>query len=222
MKAKNTIVASILNNTLSLTFSDGNDLHLDYTTLAPEIVKQAVLHGLKQKLVDAAAISAKDGKYATVAQKYAAVKEVFDRLTGANGRPATWNKGRAESDGPSNARGLLVRALAELKNKPTDKIDEWLETLSKEQVTALRNNSQVAAKIAELKSRGSSMDSDELLSQLDMPEGDDADNGTDDDSNDDIDAPTDEAAPAPAPVADDEPVAKPKGRGRSKKTVDVE
>lgn len=166
-KAQNTIVASIFNTTLSLTFSDGNDLHLDYTTLAPEIVKQAVLHGLKQKLVDAAAIGAKDGKYATVAQKYAAVKEVYDRLTGANGQPASWNKVRGNGDTPSSARGLLVRALMELRNKDEATVDRYLDTLSKEQLSALRNNSQVAAKIAELKSRGAAIDSDELLAGLD-------------------------------------------------------
>lgn len=211
MKAKNTIVASTLNNTLSLTFSNGQDLHLDYTTLPTEIIQQAVLHGLKQKLVDAAAIGAKDGKYATVEQKYAAVKEVYDRITGANGKPAAWNKIRGDGEGPSTARDLLVRAIAEVKNKDIAVIDAWVDTLSKEQVTALRNNSAIAAKLAELKSRNASTDSEALLAELDIPELPDGDNeDVDDDDSDDVEP---EVTEAKKPS---------RGRGRSRTAANAD
>jgi hypothetical protein len=55
-----------------------------------------------------------------------------------------------------------------MKNQPVDKIESWLDTKSKEQIAALRNNPEVAPRIAALKAaqRGDSV-SDSLLSELD-------------------------------------------------------
>ena len=75
--------------TLILEFRHGETLRLRPEMLNPEIQRAALLHGLKQKLVDAAAISrdTATGRAATIVTKYDAVREIFDRITGAGGKP---------------------------------------------------------------------------------------------------------------------------------------
>ena len=61
---------------LALTFSNGETLRINVRDLTDDIQLQATLHGLKQKLVDAAAISRnpENGRSATVEDKYNAVR----------------------------------------------------------------------------------------------------------------------------------------------------
>ena len=96
---KKDIEATIENDgTLVLTFRHGEVLRVNPEALAPEIQRTAMLHGLKQKLVDAAAISrdTATGRAATIATKYNAVRVIFDRITGEN---PSWNKPRAGGAG---------------------------------------------------------------------------------------------------------------------------
>ena len=128
---------------------------------------QATLHGLKQKLVDAAAI-ARDtatGRSATSADKEAAVMEVYNRITAENG---TWNKIREA--GATAAGGLLVAALMQMTGKTKPEIIKYLETKTAEQKAALRKNQKVAAIILELQQAAANpnIDSDALLGEL-MP-----------------------------------------------------
>ena len=110
---KKDIEASITDDgSLLLECRHGETLRLHPESLAPEIQRAAMLHGLKQKLVDAAAISRDTvtGRAATLATKYEAVKEIFDRITGAGGEAPSWNKPRA--GGAGGQGGLLARAIA--------------------------------------------------------------------------------------------------------------
>lgn len=160
---KTGITADIYGTILTLTFSDGNELIVDAANLSEDIRGAAIMHGLKQKLVDAAAIprNTDTGRSATLADKYDAIKEVADRITSIGG---TWNKVRG--DGESAGNGLLVRALMQMSGKSRSEMETKLEPMSKEQKAALRNNPKVAAIIAELKAAQSDIDSDELLNEL--------------------------------------------------------
>lgn len=182
------ITADIFQSTLTLTFSNGESLSLNTETLGAEIAKQAMLHGLKQKLVDAAAISRNTdtGRSATIDDKYDAVKEVFDRLTSDN---PTWNKVREA--GAVAGNGLFVRALMQMTGKTKAQIDVFLEKKTKEEKAALRKNPKVAVIMAELSSANDDIDTDDLLSEL----------GIEDEADEtgDTDTPTD----APADVVVD-------------------
>lgn len=158
----------IFDKTLTLNFVTGEELAISLDKLSPEILTQAALHGLKQKLVDAAAI-ARDpttGLSATPEDKYHAVRAVYDRITKADG---TWNairEGEAKAHG-----GMFVRALMELTSKTRDEVMAYIDTLSKEQAAALKKNAKVmdiiqrmereaaAAKVGEI-------DADDLLATL--------------------------------------------------------
>lgn len=154
---------------LVLTFANGETLRLRTNDLAFEIVMQATMHGLKQKLVDAAAISRNPdtGRSATVDDKFAAVKEVYDRLLAGE-----WNK-RREGGAGSGAGGLLFAALVRLYagRKTDDEIRAFLAGKSDAEQAALRASSRVAPIIQAIKDERAAKkglpDADDLLAGLD-------------------------------------------------------
>lgn len=155
---------------LGLRCSNGESLFLNPDTLTDSIRTQALIHGLKQKLVDAAAISRNPdtGKAATPDDKWAAVMEVFNRITGAGGEAPAWNKTR---EGGAGAGGLLMRALCRLyPAKTPDQIREYLDGKTDAEKTALRKNPKVATMIEEIRAetgKAANVDTDELLNELD-------------------------------------------------------
>lgn len=165
-KTQSAITTSVEHTALLLTFADGRQLLLDAGRLSSEIKEAAMMHGLKQKLVDAAAISRDPttGRAATIDTKYEAVREVFDRITGENPQ---WNKTR---EGGGATGGLLLQALVRMyAGKQTkERIVDYLAGLDDKQKAALRKNSRVATIIEEIRAErgGDSADSDELLAEL--------------------------------------------------------
>lgn len=161
------IASDIFKDTLTINFSNGKVIEVDVSKLSPEIQKQAMLHGLKQKLVDAAAIARNTdtGQSATITEKYEAVKEVADRVTGAD---ATWNKVREAGASASGSSSLLARALVEVSGKSRADIDAYLESKSKEEKAALKLSAKIAPVILRLQAAGnkSDVDGDALLADL--------------------------------------------------------
>ena len=152
---------------LVLTFSHGESLTIKPADLSPTIVAQAIMHGLKQKLVDAAAISRnpETGRAASVADKFDAVKEVYDRLLSGE-----WNK-RREGGAGGAAGGLLFRALCRMYagKKDADAIREFLEGKTDAEKAALRKNAKVAAIIEEIRAESTKpgdANADDLLADL--------------------------------------------------------
>ena len=154
-----------LNNEVIATFSNGKSLIVDAAHLSDDIRNQAMLHGIKQKIGDAAAIARNTttGASASIQDKFDAMAEVVERITAADG---TWNKMREGGAGAGNT--LLQKALMELTGKPRDEVAEFLEEKSKEEKAALRNNAKVSAIIARLQAANinKDIDTDELLSEL--------------------------------------------------------
>ena len=177
------------NGTLVLTFRHGEVLRIHPESLAPEIQRMAMLHGLKQKLVDAAAISrdTATGRAATIITKFDAVKEIFDRITGAGGEAPSWNKPRA--GGAGGQGGLLARAIARYKNVPVEAAKAYLDRLTDAQKQALRVAPPIATIINELRAESAKptgIDADALLDGLG---GFDPDNDNDNDNDNDDTAP---------------------------------
>ena len=160
-----TVSADVSGTSLVLTFASGETLTVDHTKLSGAIVDAAILHGLKQKLVDAAAISRNPdtGASATAQDKFDAVKEVYDRITSPDG---TWNKIRGDGTGTGQGTGLLVRALMALFGKNEEDTRALLEACSDDEVKALRGSPKVAAKIAEFKAATSKVDTNALLAKF--------------------------------------------------------
>ena len=150
---------------ITLTFANGQELRIHASQLTPEIGAHALMHGLKQKLVDAAAISrnTETGRPATVEDKYQAVKTVYDRLLAG-----AWN---ATREGGGNAGGLLMQALIRMYagRKTVEDIKAFLAEKTDAEKTALRKNPRVAAIIEDIRAetgKAASIDTDGLLGEL--------------------------------------------------------
>lgn len=159
------ITATIIGNTLALTFANGETLTMRGDTLNSDVQQYAMMHGLKQKLVDAAALSRnpETGRAATIEDKFQAVKAVYDRLLAGQ-----WNATREGGGGGSG--GLLFQALCRLYTiKPPEQIAAFLAGKTDAEKTALRKNPKIAAIIEEIRAeqgKAANIDTDELLSEL--------------------------------------------------------
>lgn len=150
-----TIETVINGDTLTLTFDNGEVLTIGQRQLTPEVEQSALMHGLKQKLVDAAAISRNPdtGRSATTEDKYNAVREVYDRLLAGQ-----WNKQREGGTGAGSG-GLLFRALVRLyPTKTPEQIRAFLEAKSDAEKATLRKLPAVAAIIEQLKAESAKTD----------------------------------------------------------------
>ena len=148
---------------LALTFSNRGTLRINLRDLSDTIILHATLHGLKQKLVDAAALSRNPdtGRSATIDDKYAAVREVYDRLLSGN-----WNKGRGDGSSSGNG-GLLFRALCIMyPNKTPEALRAFLDGKTKSECAALRATPKIAAIIDTLRAPSGDVDTDDLLAEL--------------------------------------------------------
>lgn len=149
---------------LLLQFANGEKLSITASQLQQSIMEYAIFHGLKQKLVDAAAISRnpENGRAATIEDKFAAVKAVYDRLLGGQ-----WNAAR---EGGGQSGGLLFKALCRMyASKEPEQIMQYLSGKTDAEKTALRKNPKVAAIIEEIRAetgKAANIDTDELLGEL--------------------------------------------------------
>jgi hypothetical protein len=147
-------------------FSNGEKFTAHLAHLDVAIYAEAAAHGIAQKIGDATAISRNPdtGASATVADKYAAAKAVYDRITGEQ---PTWN---AIREGGGNEGGLLLRALVEYYagKRTADEVKVWLDARTDAEKTALRKNEKVAAIILRMQTAKAdpSIDSNELLDSM--------------------------------------------------------
>lgn len=153
---------------LVITYGDGTTREIDLTKLSTEILQMAMVHGLRQKLGDAAAIArnTETGASATIADKIAAVQEVADRLVAG-----AWNK--TERSGGAGKTTLLAEALAAMTKKPIEEMVAFLAEKTDEEKKALRANPRVQAEIAKIeaqraaaKAKASGIDTKDLLAGL--------------------------------------------------------
>ena len=165
-KRNATITATIDGNTLTLTFANGETLTMRGDALNSDVQQYAMMHGLKQKLVDAAAISRnpETGRAATVEDKFQAVKTVYDRLLAGQ-----WN---ATREGGGATGGLLLQALCRMYagRKTADELKAFLAEKTDAEKTALRKNPRVAQIIEDIRAeqgKAANIDTDELLGELD-------------------------------------------------------
>lgn len=141
----------------------GKKMAVTLNSLTDELYAYAACHGIKQKCVDAAAMprSTTNGASATVADKWAAVSEVAERLISGQ-----WFAEREGGGGQS----YLLRALCELKPSANpEKVAEWLKTKTKAERDAMELREDVKPLIEKYKAAraDSDYDTDAALAELD-------------------------------------------------------
>lgn len=164
MATKNREINTTINhdNKILRIETEAGDIIIGLSNLSPAMIEHAALHGLKQKICDAAAISRdpETGRSATTETKFRAMHAVYARIMAGE-----WNAKRGEG---TTTGGLLFRALCLLyPTKDADQIREFLAGKSKQEQAALRANPKIAAIIDEIRAESvDGVDSDELLSEL--------------------------------------------------------
>lgn len=150
---------------LLVTFANGDEQTLRVGDLTPEVAAMALCHGLKQKIVDAAAMSrnTETGAPASAEEKRQACLAVIERL-----RAGHWNAERGSGEGAGSG-SLLFRALCiAYPAKTPEQVRGFMSGLDKKQQAALRANPRIAGIIDGLRAKtASDVDSDELLDALD-------------------------------------------------------
>ncbi len=128
---------------------DGHEpIIVNPATLALDIQREAIVHGLKQKLIDAAALERDEhGRPASATDKYNAILAVYNRIT--DEEDPQWN-GRAEGDGTSGA-GLLVRAVAEATGQSVADVADVVKGWDKKTQAAMRADSTIKPIIDRMK-----------------------------------------------------------------------
>ena len=145
----------------------GDTLRVAMSSLDMAIQREAIAHGVKQKVNDAAALPSG----ASVAEKWAEMREVVERITGET---PSWNA--IPVGGTAGPRlGALLEAVCEFKRiAATDtegvaKIRTWLSEKSNEQRAALRVDAKIKPLLDAIEARRAkptAVDSDAMLAEL--------------------------------------------------------
>ncbi|MDE2097556.1 MAG: hypothetical protein KGL39_09945 [Patescibacteria group bacterium] len=147
-------------------------LHID--SVHAENLAYAALHGFKQRISDAAALSRNptNGQPASPENKRAAMQALVDHYESGS---ADWSVKRASGAGRSmpNA-GLILQAIAEVYGMGMDWAKTQVEKLAAKRGVEYRaalklfaQTEKVGAKMAELRAKAGGVDADELLGELD-------------------------------------------------------
>lgn len=166
MENQTKITCNIDFNGQSLTFKQGENMRVvEINKLGEEIQIHGKLHGIKQKIVDATAISRDEmtGKSASPVIKWQALTEMANRL-----ESGIWNVGR---EGGSNVSLLLVRALFDFYQgaKTMDYIKIQLAEKTPQERKALSLNPKISKIIDKLEKeqlKTLDINSDALLDTL--------------------------------------------------------
>lgn len=155
---------------LTWNFSNGEELKLDFGPVWEQFTKlhpigaKAMMHGLKQKVSDAGAMSADSatGKVDPAA-RISKMRRVAEALAAGQ-----WE---LERTGGGATGGMLAKAIAEAFGKDLDVAREFLKGKSEDEKTALRNHKPIAAILARMEAEAaSSIDAEAMLAGLLSPE----------------------------------------------------
>lgn len=129
MKANSTMSVTIDGSRVVFNFGELGELELDSARLTTVVQTMAMIHGLKQKCVDAAALSRDPatGHSATAQEKYNVVAAMIERL-----QSGVWND-------RSDTGGALLNALvAAYPARSRADLAEWLRGRTDKEKRALR------------------------------------------------------------------------------------
>lgn len=141
------VVAGTLTGTALIHFhvKGADSIALDMTKLNADVVKRAAIHGMIQRISDAAAISRdpETGKSATPQEKYDAMAQLIAHYESGT---SEWSRTRSGDGAP---KGVLFRALCIVypKRQP-EEIREWLKGKSKAEKATMRQSKKVRDAIA--------------------------------------------------------------------------
>lgn len=165
VKSNSVITVAMEGRSMRFTVLGAGEAVLDLEALHAAVIQKATLHGLKARIVDAAAIPCDPttGKSASAAQKYTAVLNLVSHY---NSGSTEWSPKRSERIGSDE--GLLATALGELRSDRTqEQIKEFISGLTKPQRLALMATKDIRQVVDRIRAEATQgVDAEELLSGL--------------------------------------------------------
>lgn len=171
-RANWTIAHKVEDTVVKFVVKDAGTLELDIQKIHPNNYERAAVHGLVQRVSDAAAMArdTKTGKPATPQEKYEAMKRLVEWYnSGAEG----WSPQRAEGkEREQSGVGDLRQALEEMyPEKPAERIREYVKGLKKEERAALMGQEKVRRIVERIRDErakvsAAGVDAEELLRGL--------------------------------------------------------
>lgn len=145
-KSNSVITHEVLGDVITFHVIGAGDVTLNMQALDPALARRAAIHGMIQRLSDAAAIprNPETGQPASPEEKRAAIAALADHYASGT---TEWNRKRAGGEGAVSG-GLLRRALEEIY--PGKDIPAFLKGKTKAEQAALRASPKVAPVIARM------------------------------------------------------------------------
>ena len=163
------ITTRVVNGELEFEVAGVGVLRLDPAALSTANRQRALLHGLKQRVTDAAAL-ARDtttGKSATPQEKFDAMRAIVDHLASGS---EEWEIRRAGGGGNNT---LLLRAIAQHKGTDTAGVREMVRAAAErrgvkegEILKALAGAQAIRDIMAQLQAEATGLDADAMLGEL--------------------------------------------------------
>jgi hypothetical protein len=163
MKSNSVMTCAADAGVLTWTFADGKTVAFDTKAVAKNVRAEATVHGFRQKIADAAAMSrdTETGLPATVEQKRAAMESVIQNLNAG-----LWNA----PAGGGNEGGLLLAALIRIKPEMSEEnLKKWLAGKSDKEKAALRIAPSIKPEIDKIRAergKATGLDGDDILKTL--------------------------------------------------------
>lgn len=128
-------------------FHLGNDSQIivDMSTVSPENMYHAAVHGISQRLGDACSAFSKDKEYGKAFEKMKRIMEVL--------KTPDWNVEREGGEGKRQDYQDLVAALAKLKKTDAEVVQMAVDNASPEKLKAWASNPDVKAEIADIRAK---------------------------------------------------------------------
>lgn len=170
-KSNSVITSKLVDGAIVFTIATVGDLQLRLDALSQEVRERAMIHGLTQRVSDAAAIGfLKDEKrFATPQEKYDAMAELVAHYSSGT---AEWSRTRS-APGIGADSALLVKCLSQLyTDRSTEQLKAWVAKRSRSERTALLLSEKIKPLADEIRSQSASgASADDLIADLEtMPE----------------------------------------------------
>lgn len=160
-------------NTLVFNVLGAGVITLDMGKLNEAVLKRAAIHGLKQRISDAAAIPCdpETGKPASPADKYAAMEALVAHYNSGAGE---WARNRAEGgERTPNGGKILTAIMTVYQFSSVEKARQTVEATAakrgieyKAALALWKKSDKIAAELARMASAEATVDADDLIDEL--------------------------------------------------------
>ena len=160
-------------NVLKFNVLGGGVIELNMADIHPDILTRAAIHGMKQRISDAAAIpcDTETGKPASPVDKFVAIEALVRHYASGS---ADWSRRAASGERSAPNSGKILTAIMNVyKFSSVEKAREVVEATAKKRdieykaaLNVWKSSDKIAAELVRMASADTKVDADDLLNEL--------------------------------------------------------